>query len=82
MDRIPLADEIRQYETHYLDAQVTAAFQAIEKLKEIPNATAFEGHDRKTWYEYIKLLLRIADARSASRYYHWFDENTLDKTSR
>ena len=78
---MPDADEIRQFKTPYLDAQLTAALQAVAKLKDNPNATTVEGHTRETWHEYGKLLLRIADARSASRFYHWFDENTLDDTS-
>jgi hypothetical protein len=78
---MPDADEIRQFKTHYLDAQVTAALQAVDKLNNNPHVTTVEGRTREVWHEYRKLLLRIADARSASRFYHWFDENTLDETT-
>jgi hypothetical protein len=81
VDKIPDADEIRQYKTSHLDAQIAAAFQAVDKLKESPNAATVEGRNRTMWHEYRNLLLRIADTRSGSRFYHWFDENTLDETA-
>jgi hypothetical protein len=77
---IPDAKEVRQYETTYLDVHVEAAFQAVGKFEDIPNATTIDGRNRETWRKYLNLLLRIADARATSQFYHWFDENTLDET--
>jgi hypothetical protein len=78
MNKTPQADEIRQFKTSDLDAQIELAFQSLEKLKENPNVTVVEGGNLALWYEYRNLLLRIADARPASQFYRWFDENSLD----
>jgi hypothetical protein len=80
VNKTPQADEIRQYKTSDLDTQIELSFQSLGKLKENPNLTTIEDRNRELWFEYLNLLLRIADARPASRFYHWFDKNALDET--
>ncbi len=78
MDKLPEADEIRQFKTAHLDAQIAAANQAIEKLNASADVKSVEGRDREAWQTYRNLLMRIADARPASKYYRWFNEYSLD----
>lgn len=82
MESFPEADEIRQFKTAHLDAQIAAANQAIEKLDTKPEVKLVEGRDREAWQSYRNLLMRIADARPASKYYRWFNEYSLDDTQK
>lgn len=80
MDMMPDVNAIREYETEYLDAQLTAAFEAIDQLNAKSNVESLYGRNRKMWQEYRNRMLRIADARGESQFYRWFDEHTLDET--
>ena len=78
MGTMPEISEIREYTTEYLDAELTAAFDAIGTLNTQVDISKIEGRNRKMWQAYRNRLLRIADARDSSRYYRWFDEHSLD----